>query len=81
VIGVLGLLLIVVLAALLLLTRRCTHCRRPRAWGLLQVTDYLELSRCAGCRAVARDRKRVQLCPACYRSHVLQGAPETVAAR
>jgi hypothetical protein len=79
VIGVLALLLLVV-AALLLVGRRCTHCGRPRPWGLMPVRDYQEISSCRDCRAAARDRRRVQLCPACYRSHVLPLSGEPVRA-
>lgn len=81
-------LLVVVLPALLLILllilawrRRCTHCGRPRPWGLMPVSDYQEISHCPECRAVARERRRVSLCPACYRSHVLPVAQEAATAR
>jgi len=79
VIGILALLLLAVLAALLL--RRCTHCGRPRAWGLIGVNDYREISRCQSCRSAARERRKVSLCPDCYRSHMLPVAQEVATAR
>jgi hypothetical protein len=65
---------------LLAVRRRCTHCGRPRPWGLMTVGDYQEISHCPECRAVARERRKVSLCPTCYRSHVLPIAKETVTA-
>jgi hypothetical protein len=79
VIGILTLLLIVVLLALLV--RRCTHCGKPRAWGLMHVEDYREVARCGTCRTAARERRKVLLCPECYRSHVLPVGREVAPAR
>lgn len=70
VIAILSILLVLVLLALTL-ARRCTHCGRPRPWGLMPVGEYQEIANCRECRAAARERRSVVLCPACYRSHVL----------
>lgn len=81
-------LLVIILPAIFLLLllilslrRRCSHCGRPRPWGLMAVSDYQEISHCRDCRAVARERRKVSLCPACYRSHVLPVAQEAATAR
>jgi hypothetical protein len=79
--GLLAILPVVALAVLLLAAwrRRCSHCRRVHLWGLMRVEDYREISRCADCRARAREREVVRLCSDCYRDHLLPVAHQEAA--
>lgn len=69
-------LVVLLLLLLLLARRRCAHCRHRRL-RLIKVTDHDEIAGCAPCRALAKERRNVRLCPDCFRDHVKVGVRAT----
>lgn len=62
-------LLLLLLVLLIVARRRCTHCG-SRMRRLIRACNHDEIAGCRSCRTLAKERKPVRLCGACYRDHV-----------